>query len=241
VDEAGKSLLYLPAEMTGGELELMRSDLARVLYEHSRPTVEYLFGDSIIALDQSAAGVHVTFDKAPPRRSDLVIGADGMHSRVRRLVFGPQEQYVSPLGYYLAGWDMPFDGDLAGEARAYNRPGTVIALSASVHDPDRANVLSLFASKPLRDTRGDRLRQSEVLKTVFAGQGWHVPEILAALPSATDTYFDAIARVDVPTWSSGRVTLIGDAACGATFGGMGNGDGDRLGLRPGRGAREGQR
>jgi 2-polyprenyl-6-methoxyphenol hydroxylase-like FAD-dependent oxidoreductase len=223
VDETGRSLLHLPAEVTGGDLEVARSDLARVLYERSNDTVEYLFGDTITGLEQSSDGVQVRFEKAPTRRFDLVIGADGMHSRVRHLEFGPQERFVRPLGYYLAGWDVRCDWDLHGEAQAYNRPGTAIALVAGVHDPDRANVLGIFASKPRPETRGDRLRQHAALEEVYGGQGWHVPALLAALPSATDAYFDAIARVDVPAWSSGRVALLGDAACGATFGGMGTG------------------
>ncbi|MCS7482915.1 FAD-dependent monooxygenase [Umezawaea endophytica] len=223
VDGRGRSLLRLPAEFTGGELEIARSDLSEVLHRTTSDTVEYVFGDTITGLEQSPHGVDVTFEKAPARRFDLVIGADGMHSRVRGLAFGPEERFVSPLGYYLAGWDMPWDRDLGGEVLAHNRPGTAIALSASVRDPALANVLAIFASGPLPGTRGDRPRQHQVLQRVYGGQDWHVPAMLAALPRSADTYFDAIARVDVPSWSSGRVALLGDAACGATFGGMGTG------------------
>jgi len=88
-------------------VEILRSDLSRVLYEHSRDTTEYLFGDSIAAMIQTAAGVQVSFEGGAERTFDLVIGADGLHSNVRQLTFGPLSRPVSFLGYYLAGWEVP--------------------------------------------------------------------------------------------------------------------------------------
>src|SRR5437867_1154402 len=95
VDEAGRELLHLPGEFAGGDLEVLRSDLSRVLYEHSRDTTEYVFGDSITSLTETPGGVHVTFERGAPRTFDLVIGADGLHSNVRRLAFGPEDRYVT--------------------------------------------------------------------------------------------------------------------------------------------------
>ncbi|MFD0567609.1 FAD-dependent monooxygenase [Kitasatospora saccharophila] len=103
-DVRGRTRLRLPAEFAGGEVEIRRGDLVRLLHRHSAPGTEYLFGDTVTALRQDADGVDVTFRHAPARRFDLVIGADGLHSRVRALAFGPERQYVRHLGYYAATW-----------------------------------------------------------------------------------------------------------------------------------------
>jgi 2-polyprenyl-6-methoxyphenol hydroxylase-like FAD-dependent oxidoreductase len=223
VDETGATLLRMPSEFTGGNLEIQRADLSRLLYEHSRDRVEYRFGDSITALHQTAAGVEVTYEHAPPDRFDLVVGADGVHSRVRRLAFGPEALYVRHLGYYIAGWDLPNMWDLDGEQRFHNAPGTLAGVSEQMHRPDRANTTFIFASPADPELRGNRDRQGDLLRRVYAGQGWYVPELLAAFPSATDIYFDAVSRVEVPKWSVGRVALVGDAASGATLSGTGTG------------------
>ena len=122
VDETGATVLSMPREFTGGNLEIQRTDLSRLLYDHSRERVEFRFGDSIAELNQTAEGVDVTFDHAPSERFDLVVGADGVHSRVRRLAFGPEDEYVRHLGYYIAGWDLPNIWELDGEQRFHNTP-----------------------------------------------------------------------------------------------------------------------
>jgi 2-polyprenyl-6-methoxyphenol hydroxylase-like FAD-dependent oxidoreductase len=102
VDAAGRKLAVIPKEFTGVEIEIVRGDLARILYDRTSATCEYIFGDSITALTQTGAGVDVTFAHVAPRTFDLVIGADGIHSNVRRLAFGPEADYVRHLGYYYA-------------------------------------------------------------------------------------------------------------------------------------------
>jgi 2-polyprenyl-6-methoxyphenol hydroxylase-like FAD-dependent oxidoreductase len=123
VDETGRQLLYLPGAFAGGDVEILRTDLSRVLYQHSSDTTEYLFGDSIAAMTQTADGVQVTFERGGERTFDLVIGADGLHSNVRRLTFGPESGSVSFLGYYLAGWEVPNYLDLGPGSLMYNVPG----------------------------------------------------------------------------------------------------------------------
>src|SRR5947208_7424925 len=107
VDARGRRLMELPATFAGGELEVLRGGLARVLYEHTRRTTEYLFGDSISGLTETPDGVHVTFASGATRVFDLVIGADGVHSGVQRLAFGPESRFVRHLGYYVATWPVP--------------------------------------------------------------------------------------------------------------------------------------
>ena len=223
VDETGRTLLHLPGEFAGGDVEVLRSDLSRVLYEHSRDTTEHLFGDSIAAMTQTAGGVEVTFERGAEGTFDLVVGADGLHSNVRGLTFGPESRSVSFLGYHLAGWDIPNYLDLGPESLMYNVPGKLASVSGDHRDPTRASTLFVFASPPLDYDRRDVEQQKKLLADAFAGIGWEVPTLLEALWDAPELYFDSISRVDLQPWSAGRVTLVGDAAAGATLGGMGTG------------------
>ncbi|MFF5973925.1 FAD-dependent monooxygenase [Streptomyces sp. NPDC012769] len=227
VDESGRTRLRLPAEFAGGDIEVLRGDLARVFHEHSLPYAEYRFGASITELRQDADGVQVRFTDGEARTFDLVIGADGLHSHVRRLAFGPEERYVRHLGYYVAGWTLPNDLDLGlgpeGGSVGVNVPGRLASVGAVPRDPHRAGAFFAFSSDQLSYDRHDAEQQKAIVTRAFAGIGWHVPRLLESLREADDLYFDSISRADVPSWSHGRVALVGDAACGATIGGMGTG------------------
>jgi 2-polyprenyl-6-methoxyphenol hydroxylase-like FAD-dependent oxidoreductase len=223
VDELGRTLLRLPAEFTGGEIEVLRGDLARVLYEHSLPYAEYIFGDSITGLTETSSGVRVDFQRGASRDFDLVVGADGLHSHVRRLAFGPEQDYVSHLGYYAAAWQLPNELGLGKGSIGYNAPGRFASVGADHRDPARAGAFFVFASPELSYDRREPEQQKRLIDNAFSGLGWEVPRLLGTLHQAPDLYFDSISRVDVGTWSTGRVCLVGDAACGATIGGMGTG------------------
>ena len=223
VDEHDRRLMEWPAEFAGGDLEVQRGDLARVLCAAGEDRTEYLFGDSIAAMTETSTGVDVTFTSGLHRTFDLVIGADGVHSAVRRLAFGPESQFVRHLGYYVAGWDVPNDWGLGSDWLIYNAPGRMASVAGDRHDPARAGAFLTFASPLLDYDRRDEAAKRRIILERYAGLGWKVPALLAALDTGSDLYFDQICRVDLPHWSRGRIALVGDAACGATIGGQGNG------------------
>ncbi|MFE4250549.1 FAD-dependent monooxygenase [Streptomyces sp. NPDC056910] len=223
VDADGTPRVDLPAELMSGDVEIFRGDLAHILYEHSRDTVEYVFGDSIATLTEDDRGVDVTFERAAPRRFDLVVAADGLHSPTRRLVFGDESRYLRFLDHYVAGFGIPNHLGLDRTGRLYSDPGRAVSVSNYDGDPDRAGALLVFRSEPLDHDRKDVDRQKRILAERFAGMGWEAPRVLKALEDADDLYFDAIAQIHVDRLAKGRVVLLGDAGYGATMGGMGTG------------------
>ncbi|MER6448175.1 FAD-dependent monooxygenase [Streptomyces venezuelae] len=230
VDADGRRLLHLPAEFTGGDLEVLRGDLSRILYEASLDAgAEYVFGDSLTSLTETATGVEVTFRHAPPRTFDLVVGADGLRSNVRRLAFGPHADHVTHLGHYAATWSLPNHPDLGlrlhpgSGSVGHNTPGRLASVAADHTDPTRARAFLVFASRELAYDRHDPAAHQRLLRGAFAGLPWKVDRLLDSLGAADDLYFDSISRADSPAWSTGRIALLGDAACGATIGGMGTG------------------
>jgi 2-polyprenyl-6-methoxyphenol hydroxylase-like FAD-dependent oxidoreductase len=226
VDRAGRRAATMPAELFGGEgivaeIEIMRGDLTRILFEATRDRTEYLFGDRIVELTSGDDGVKVVFASGAARTFDLVVGADGVHSGVRALAFGPETDYIRHLGAYTAYFTVPDTGDLDNWFLMHNAPGGRVAGIR----PERggtAKAMLSFTSQPLRYPRGDIRQQQEILAGAFAGVGWRVPSLLDAMWDAPDFYFDTICQVHVERWWRGRVALIGDAGyCGSPLTGLG--------------------
>ncbi|MFJ8784895.1 FAD-dependent monooxygenase [Streptomyces sp. NPDC102476] len=223
VDADGAPKVDLPSDMMSGDVEIFRGELAHIMYERTRDQVEYVFGDSVATLTDSPDGVDVTFEKGPARRFDLVIGADGLHSRTRSLVFGDESRHLRFLDHYVAGFEVPNHLGLDRTGRVYSEPGRAIALGNYDGDPDRAGALLVFRSERLSYDRRDPAAHKRILAERFAGMGWEGPNVLKALEAADDVYFDAIAQIHVDRLTQGRVALLGDAGYGATMGGMGTG------------------
>ena len=215
VDADETPLAVLPGEFTGGEIEIRRGDLADLLYQRTKDTCEYVFGDSVTSLTETGSGVHVTFERGAPRTFDLVVGADGIHSTVRRLAFGPESDYVRHLGYYYALADL---GGSEGKPVMYNEPGRMAAVGGP-----KAPAFFVFASEQLSYDRYDPEQQKKLLMAAYADGGWRLPGLMAKVPHATDIYLDSLSRVVVDRYATGRVVLLGDAAYGNTLGGFGTG------------------
>ncbi|WP_431941790.1 FAD-dependent monooxygenase [Nocardia grenadensis] len=203
---------------TGNDLEVPRGQLTAALYEAVRNDVQFLFGDSIDTLDQSGHGVDVTFRRGGTETFDLVVGADGLHSRTRELVFGPETQFHRYLGYCFAGFTMSNTLGLSRETVLWNTPGRAAALYAVGDNDDTVHALLNFVHPtPPFDAFRNPQAQRELVMGVFADAGWQVPGMLYAMRQAEDLFFDAVGQIHLPRWSSGRVALVGDAAYAPSF------------------------
>jgi 2-polyprenyl-6-methoxyphenol hydroxylase-like FAD-dependent oxidoreductase len=227
VDERGRPRASWPADLFDGEgivaeIEILRGDLTRILYDATRADTEYLFGDCITGIAQDDAGVKVTFERGAPRTFDLVVGADGAHSGVRVLAFGEESAFVRHLGAYTAYFTTPRPPDLDGWFLMHNAPGGRVAAIRPDRNPAEAKAMFSFTAPPLRYDRRDVDEQKRILADRFAGMGWQVPRLLAGMRDAPDFYFDAMCQVHLDEWYRGRVALLGDAAfCGSPLSGMG--------------------
>ncbi|MGW0228545.1 FAD-dependent monooxygenase [Actinopolymorpha singaporensis] len=227
VDKRGRITARMPADSFGGEgivseIEILRGDLAELLYDYTLPDTEYLFDDTITDLRQDGDGVLVTFERAEPRRFDLVVGADGLHSTVRALAFGPEERYVRPLGCYTAWFTAPQDFALDGWYLMHNAPGGLVASARPGRLPGEVKAGLSFRSQPLSYDRRDVRSQQDVIAARFARVGWEVPRLLAGMRTSTDFAFDSIGQVHLDHWSRGRVVLLGDAGyCPTPLTGLG--------------------
>jgi 2-polyprenyl-6-methoxyphenol hydroxylase-like FAD-dependent oxidoreductase len=205
--EVDLSRMY--AGISSRHVEILRGELTKILYDASRGSAEYLFGDSIATLDDDGEGVDVTFDSGLERRFDLVIGADGLHSNVRRLAFGPEAEVLRPLGGYLAVFSMPDVFGLGNHMLAHFSVGNLVGMYG-VRQTGQARAAFLFRGELTYDHR-DKEQQKALLAKRFGDYGWKVPQLLEQLPQAQDFYFDSIAQVSLDTWHRGRIGLVGDA------------------------------
>ncbi|MGN6765622.1 MAG: FAD-binding domain [Rhizobiaceae bacterium] len=198
--------------MTGDRFtSLQRSDLAATIYSTVEGKVETIFDDGIAAIEDRADHVHVGFDRASPRDFDLVIGADGLHSRVRSLAFGPEKEAERFLGYCVAAFEVT--GYRPREELTYVShalPGRQVT-RFSKRD-DRTLFMFCYREKEPVPIPDDDAGRREILRREFADMKWEVPAILAAMENAENIYLDRVSQIEIPRWTKGRVALIGDAA-----------------------------
>ncbi len=230
VGRRGQRLAGFPADAFsrtthGRFVSLPRGELAASIFGKIEDNVETIFGDSLDRVEQTEKGVDITFESGGKRQFDLVIGADGLHSRVRQLVYGEQSQFERYLGYKAAAFEVK--GYRPRDERAYvmyTQVGQQVVRFA-MRD-DRTMFLFTFADKNI--TGVDTVEaQKAVLRERFGASGWECPEILLALDTCNDLYFDRVSQIQMEPqggmWTRGRVTLVGDAAsCVSLLAGQGS-------------------
>ncbi|MCX5396666.1 FAD-dependent monooxygenase [Streptomyces sp. NBC_00102] len=243
VDARDRVTAEMPASAFDGEgivseIEILRGDLARLLHDATAPAagtapgtapgaaasigVEYLFDDTVTALAQDDDGVTVTFENSGRRRFGVVVGADGPHSIVRALAFGPESDFVTPLNCWTAWFTARDDWDLGGWFRMFNAPGGLVASARPGRLPGEIKAGLSFRAEPFTYDRHDVGAQQRLITRRFEGVGWEVPRLLAAMRSSEDFFFDSLGQVRLDNWSRGRAVLLGDAGhCPSPLTGMG--------------------
>jgi 2-polyprenyl-6-methoxyphenol hydroxylase-like FAD-dependent oxidoreductase len=211
-------------ELTGGRyVTVARSDLSRLLFERIKGKMEVFFGDEIVEIQEHARYATVRLKHGGERRFGLVIGADGLHSNVRRLAFGPEHRFEILLGYVVAAFEVrgyrPRDENVYV---AYNEPGRMLG-RFTLHD-DCTLFLFVFAYDGAHAGHAlDLPGQKGLLRKIYDSGKWESPRILDALDRTQELYFDRVSQIRMQTWSRGRVALVGDAAfCVSLLAGQGS-------------------
>src|SRR4051812_14142594 len=230
VDRNGRRVSGFPASaftraMGGQFTSLPRGDLAAAIFRALPDRVETMFGDAIARIDQTPDDVRVTFKHHSPRAFDIVVGADGLHSNVRELVFGPQRRFERYLGMKVAAFETD-DYPLRDELTYVMYPEVGQIVSRFSMRNDRTMFLFTLADRdPVIPS--DLAGQKAALRDRFGRSGWECPRIMDALEAASELYFDRVSQIEMGpasgSWANGRVTLAGDAAfCISLLGGQGS-------------------
>jgi 2-polyprenyl-6-methoxyphenol hydroxylase-like FAD-dependent oxidoreductase len=198
-------------------VSIPRGDLATMIYGLIEGDVETVFGDSIAAIQQEDSGVQVSFESGRSRAFDLVIGAAGIHSPVRDMVFGPESDFARDLGYRVAAFETKGYPQQDGSTYvASNTPGRMVARFAMRED--RTLFLFVFRAEHIAgNDPKDPAEVKTVLRQVFGNAGWECPQILHVMDDADDVYFDRVSQIVTDSWSRGRVALVGDAAAAVSL------------------------
>lgn len=202
-------------------ISIARSDLAAVIYDALEGQPELILDDTVRTIDDDGERVHVRLQSGQTRDVDLVIGADGLHSQVRRLAFGPDDQFERYQNLVVSVFDI----------KGYRPRDELIAMMhaevgyqvvrLSLHDDVTMVIFTVRheGSVPI-DSRAE---QQELLRELLADAGWETSALLAEIPRARTFYFDSVSQIRMPTWSQGRVALVGDAAaCPSLLAGQGS-------------------
>lgn len=208
----------IAATMGKNSFNILRGDIEEVLYEAAKDHTTIRFGTTIAAVEQDANAVHVTLSDGTTEHADLLIGADGLHSATRALVFGPEDDYRLDMEHRVAVYmmkerpaDLPVEttGTISDNGRTF--------AMMSVGDGRTAAFFGY------RDDRGRAGTPLDDLREIYGDMGWLVPQALDGLASAESVYFDTISQMVVDRWSQGRIVLLGDAAwCVTLFAGYGS-------------------
>ena len=224
VNKDGKPIAKLDARLLrkvteGKYMGLMHATLEEVLYEALDQSVEVRFGRFVEHIEAGPDTVVVTFNDGTTESFDLLIGADGVHSRTRALVFGPEEQFSRYLGYTIACYPTSDRYGIGQTFQMYNEPGR---MAAAYCTPVAGNLLLFFMYQAGRREHVPREQRLPRLRETFAGMGWLTKQFLTDVSSSENVFMDAVIQIQMPTWHQGRVALVGDACdCPTLLSGQG--------------------
>lgn len=201
---------------------ILRSDLAKIIYKSLDKETEFIFGDTIKKIEQDEEKVLVTMKIGLTRRFDLLVGADGLHSIVRKLIFGDESQFEKYYGYYTSSFTID---NFAKKGRAFsmfNVPNKQVAVY-SIKEEKVASFFIFTSAEKLDYEHHDIEKQKQILKNEFLNVGWKCNDLLSKIDTTTDFYFDSISQIKMEQWSKGRVSLVGDACyCPSLLSGKGS-------------------
>jgi 2-polyprenyl-6-methoxyphenol hydroxylase-like FAD-dependent oxidoreductase len=208
--------------VNGRFYNLLRSDLSKVIYDHLDKNIEFIFGDTISNIEQKKEGVNITFKSGSVRYFDLVIGADGLHSVVRSLVFGSESQFEKYFGYYVSSFTIENYLNSQNNFLSYNVPKKQVSIYSVAKN--KLTALFIFTSaRKLSFDHNDIEKQKQILRSEFNGLPWECPSLLKRLDEPSDFYFDSVSQIQMNQWSKQRVTLVGDACyCPSLLSGQGS-------------------
>ncbi|MCP8884783.1 FAD-dependent monooxygenase [Devosia sp. XJ19-1] len=208
---AGSSMDYEQIRRATGDklFPILRGDIERVLHSALPDRVGLRYSCEIASLNNRSDGVTVTLDSGETLEADLLVGAEGIHSAMRQMVFGDESQFIRPLGHHTAAYF--FDSPVVATALAGDFK--MIAIKQRLMGLFEVEPNRIMAFFVLRADGLDRPRDpGPILAARFGDLGWVVPEVLAAMPDPQEIYYDVVAQIVMPRWHQDRVVLIGDAA-----------------------------
>jgi 2-polyprenyl-6-methoxyphenol hydroxylase-like FAD-dependent oxidoreductase len=209
-----------PADKDSVDIEIERNKLLDILLDTVKDDVEFMFNNSIAALSETQNAIQVTFRNNTQRSFDLVFGCDGLHSIVRKTWFGDKLDYVHFLEYYFSLTIVNKSLIKQNTAQMYNTPGKVIMLNAYNGKTDI--VFSFFSEKEIPYDYRNAQQQRDLVVAQFDDQGWRSTELLQEVKDTKISYFDKFCQIKMPSWTKGRVALVGDAGyCASPAAGIG--------------------
>jgi 2-polyprenyl-6-methoxyphenol hydroxylase-like FAD-dependent oxidoreductase len=224
VNKAGKFIAALDSDLLrsitdGKYMGLMHATLEEVLFEALADQVEVRFGRSLTRVAQGMDAVEVAFNDGTTESFDLLIGADGVHSHTRALVFGPEDQFRCSLGYTIACYPLADRYDIGHAWKMYLEPGR---MAAAYCTPKPGEILTFFMYQTAKPEHLPRELRLPRVREVFAGMGWLTQQFLCDVNPSENVFMDAVVQIQMPTWHRGRVVLLGDACdCPTLLSGQG--------------------